>query len=209
VRHLLVTNDFPPKVGGIQTYLWELWRRLDPNAVTVLATPHAGAADFDAADTLRCARLPESIVDPRGGDRSELERVDAEQRGPREQELPRRRGYRICVEYGELAAEECAELLQRDPVANSVPRQEREGAEDVGRDSGARIDKDLNRRALGGPLGEIAPPGFAVRQRLDHLADRNVGAAQVKLGRGELGESREAGGDFGLDRGERASGKHR
>ena len=29
-RHLLVTNDFPPKVGGIQSYLWELWRRLDP-----------------------------------------------------------------------------------------------------------------------------------------------------------------------------------
>ena len=28
--HLLVTNDFPPKIGGIQSYLWELWRRLDP-----------------------------------------------------------------------------------------------------------------------------------------------------------------------------------
>ncbi len=28
VKHLLVTNDFPPKVGGIQSYLWELWRRL-------------------------------------------------------------------------------------------------------------------------------------------------------------------------------------
>ena len=28
VRHLLVTNDFPPKLGGIQSYLWELWRRL-------------------------------------------------------------------------------------------------------------------------------------------------------------------------------------
>ena len=31
VTHLLVTNDFPPKVGGIQAYLWELWRRLDPS----------------------------------------------------------------------------------------------------------------------------------------------------------------------------------
>ena len=29
--HLLVTNDFPPKVGGIQSYLWELWRRLPPD----------------------------------------------------------------------------------------------------------------------------------------------------------------------------------
>ena len=30
VPSLLVTNDFPPKVGGIQSYLWELWRRLPP-----------------------------------------------------------------------------------------------------------------------------------------------------------------------------------
>ena len=28
--HVLVTNDFPPKTGGIQSYLWELWRRLPP-----------------------------------------------------------------------------------------------------------------------------------------------------------------------------------
>ena len=33
MTHLLVTNDFPPKVGGIQAYLWELWRRLDPSLV--------------------------------------------------------------------------------------------------------------------------------------------------------------------------------
>ena len=33
---LLVTNDFPPKVGGIQSYLWELWRRLPAADVTVL-----------------------------------------------------------------------------------------------------------------------------------------------------------------------------
>ncbi len=32
MRTLLVTNDFPPKVGGIQSYLEELWRRLDPDA---------------------------------------------------------------------------------------------------------------------------------------------------------------------------------
>ena len=31
VKHLLVTNDFPPKIGGIQSYLWELWRRLPPD----------------------------------------------------------------------------------------------------------------------------------------------------------------------------------
>ena len=48
-RHLLVTNDFPPKVGGIQSYLWELWRRLDPGSFVVLtASSHPDHAAFDA-----------------------------------------------------------------------------------------------------------------------------------------------------------------
>ena len=48
-RHLLVTNDFPPKVGGIQSYLAELWHRLDPNSFSVLtATSDDRAAEFDA-----------------------------------------------------------------------------------------------------------------------------------------------------------------
>ena len=49
-RHLLVTNDFPPKVGGIQNYLWALWKRLDPASYVVLtASSDAAAASFDAA----------------------------------------------------------------------------------------------------------------------------------------------------------------
>ena len=46
--HLLLTNDYPPKVGGIQTYLWELWRRLPQDSFQVLTSPHADAAVFDA-----------------------------------------------------------------------------------------------------------------------------------------------------------------
>ena len=53
---LLVTNDFPPKVGGIQSYLWELWRRLPSGDVTVLTTPYAGAAEFDRAQQFRIVR---------------------------------------------------------------------------------------------------------------------------------------------------------
>ena len=56
VKHLLVTNDFPPKVGGIQSYLWELWRRLPPDDVTVLTTPYPGAAAWDAAQPFRVER---------------------------------------------------------------------------------------------------------------------------------------------------------
>jgi phosphatidylinositol alpha-1,6-mannosyltransferase len=56
MAHLLVTNDFPPKVGGIQSYLWELWRRLPAERVTVLTTPYRGDAGFDAAAPMRIVR---------------------------------------------------------------------------------------------------------------------------------------------------------
>ncbi len=63
-RHLLVTNDFPPKVGGIQSYLWELWRRLPAAETTVYCTPHAGAAAFDAEQPFRIERSPEPVLLP-------------------------------------------------------------------------------------------------------------------------------------------------
>ena len=63
-RHLLVTNDFPPKVGGIQSYLWELWRRLPAEDTTVYCTPHAGAAAFDAEQAFRIERSPEPVLIP-------------------------------------------------------------------------------------------------------------------------------------------------
>ena len=53
VRHLLVTNDFPPKIGGIQSVLWESWRRLDPDSFAVLTSPHPDAAAFDAEQPFR------------------------------------------------------------------------------------------------------------------------------------------------------------
>lgn len=64
MRHLLVTNDFPPKTGGIQSYLWELWRRLPPTDVTVLTTPHAGAERFDAEQPYRVVRSREPVLLP-------------------------------------------------------------------------------------------------------------------------------------------------
>ena len=56
MKHLLVTNDFPPKTGGIQQYLWELWRRLPPGDVTVLTTPHHGSHRFDSEQPFRVVR---------------------------------------------------------------------------------------------------------------------------------------------------------
>jgi phosphatidylinositol alpha-1,6-mannosyltransferase len=64
VRHLLVTNDFPPKHGGIQAYLWELWRRLPPDDVTVLTTPHPDARAWDAAQPFRVVRDRDRVLLP-------------------------------------------------------------------------------------------------------------------------------------------------
>jgi phosphatidylinositol alpha-1,6-mannosyltransferase len=64
VIHLLVTNDFPPKLGGIQSYLWELWRRLPPASFAVLTTPYERAAAWDAAQPFRVERTREPVLLP-------------------------------------------------------------------------------------------------------------------------------------------------
>jgi phosphatidyl-myo-inositol dimannoside synthase len=74
VKHLLVTNDFPPKLGGIQSYLWELWRRLPPESFTVLTTPYPGAASWDADQPFRVVRSDEKVLLPTPGLRR---RIDA------------------------------------------------------------------------------------------------------------------------------------
>ncbi len=64
MKHLLVTNDFPPKIGGIQSLLWEWWRRLPPDSFTVLTSPYQGAAEFDAAQAFRVERVREPVLLP-------------------------------------------------------------------------------------------------------------------------------------------------
>lgn len=68
MTHLLVTNDFPPKVGGIQAYLWELWRRFDPDTFVVLtARSHPDATAFDreqATAGIRIERVPGRVLLP-------------------------------------------------------------------------------------------------------------------------------------------------
>lgn len=59
---MLVTNDYPPKLGGIQSYLWELWRRI-PSQVVVSAS-HPEAERFDAAQPNEVIRLPERVLLP-------------------------------------------------------------------------------------------------------------------------------------------------
>lgn len=64
MKHLLVTNDFPPKIGGIQSLLWEWWRRLPSDSFAVLTSPHNDAAAFDAAQDFRIERTKEPVLLP-------------------------------------------------------------------------------------------------------------------------------------------------
>jgi phosphatidylinositol alpha-1,6-mannosyltransferase len=56
LRLLLVTNDFPPRVGGIQNYLWNIYSRLDPSELVVLAPAHPGDVAFDRAQPFEVVR---------------------------------------------------------------------------------------------------------------------------------------------------------
>ncbi len=64
MKHLLVTNDFPPKIGGIQSLLWEWWRRLPPDSFAVLTSPYHGSAAFDAQQPFHIERTREPVLLP-------------------------------------------------------------------------------------------------------------------------------------------------
>ena len=61
---LLVTNDFPPKLGGIQSYLYELWRRLPSVETVVFTTAHKDATAWDARQTFRVVRSRKKVLLP-------------------------------------------------------------------------------------------------------------------------------------------------
>ena len=59
---LIVTNDFPPRQGGIQSFIHELALRLDPGRLTVYAPRWEGDAAFDAAQPFEVVRHPTSLM---------------------------------------------------------------------------------------------------------------------------------------------------
>lgn len=61
---LLVTNDFPPRVGGIQSYLQALADRLPAGELVVHAPAWPGAAAFDAARPYPVERHRTSLMLP-------------------------------------------------------------------------------------------------------------------------------------------------
>ncbi|GLZ39191.1 glycosyltransferase family 4 protein [Actinokineospora sp. NBRC 105648] len=63
-KTLLVTNDFPPRPGGIQTYLHSFARWLPGQEIVVYAPDWAGAREFDAAQPFTVVRHPGKLMLP-------------------------------------------------------------------------------------------------------------------------------------------------
>ncbi|HEY5169018.1 MAG TPA: glycosyltransferase family 4 protein, partial [Thermoleophilia bacterium] len=63
-RTLFVTNDFPPRIGGAQSYYWGVIRTLDPSEVAILAPAHIDAAAFDATHPYTVVRASTSVLWP-------------------------------------------------------------------------------------------------------------------------------------------------
>jgi len=63
-RTLIVTNDFPPRQGGIQSFVHGLAARQPADSVVVYASDYAGSAAFDAAQPFPVLRHPTGLLLP-------------------------------------------------------------------------------------------------------------------------------------------------
>jgi phosphatidylinositol alpha-1,6-mannosyltransferase len=65
-RTLVLTNDFPPRMGGVQQYVWNLVSRLPGDRVAVLAPMWPGWRDHDARQGFPVYRWPTTFLWPTG-----------------------------------------------------------------------------------------------------------------------------------------------
>ncbi|HEX3335045.1 MAG TPA: glycosyltransferase family 4 protein [Jatrophihabitans sp.] len=68
-RTLVVTNDFPPRQGGIQSFVHQMAVRQPAGSVVVYASDHEGSAAFDAAQPFPVVRHPTGLLVPSPGAR--------------------------------------------------------------------------------------------------------------------------------------------
>ncbi|WP_420436468.1 glycosyltransferase family 4 protein [Candidatus Poriferisocius sp.] len=166
-RHLLVTNDYPPKLGGIQNYLWELWRRLPPDDVCVLTRSHPGDAEWDAQQNHQVIRSPRQFLLPTsdmGEEITELaDEIGAElvlydpavPLGALAPRLPH--PYGVILHGAEVT------VPGRLPGTKQLLAQVLRGAQVVV--TAGRYSVDEAERAAGGPLpAVIVPPGVDIER---------------------------------------------
>lgn len=61
---LVITNDFPPRIGGIQNFLYELLKGFDPQQVVVFCSSWRKSREFDLAQNYKIIRIRSSILLP-------------------------------------------------------------------------------------------------------------------------------------------------
>ena len=66
-RTLFITNDFPPRIGGAQSYYWGVIQTLDPDDVVILAPSHTRATAFDATHQYTVVRASTTVLWPTKG----------------------------------------------------------------------------------------------------------------------------------------------
>jgi phosphatidylinositol alpha-1,6-mannosyltransferase len=192
VTTLLVTNDFPPRPGGIQSFVHNLAVRQPPGSVVVYASTWQGAAKFDADQPFEVVRestgmlLPTPAVARRAAELARTYGCDtvwfgaAAPLGLLADGLRRRSGVRRAVALTHGHEVGWAAL----PGARGLLRRIARGADVVtylGEYTRVRLARaldgltDLRRLAPGVDVDAFSPSvdGSAVRQRLG-LADRPV-----------------------------------
>ena len=184
MKHLLVTNDFPPKIGGIQSLLWEWWRRLPPESFAVLTSPYAGSAEFDARQAFRVERTREPWLLPH---RWMVRRIDALAREVGAElvlldpALPLGAvGPRLEVPYGVILHGAEVTVPGRLPVSRQLLARVLRGAHTiVAAGDYSAIEAE---RAAGRPLEHtVVPPGVDV-ERFHPLTALERRAARERLG---------------------------
>ena len=184
MKHLLVTNDFPPKIGGIQSYLWELWRRLPADEAAVLTTPHPDAAAFDAAAPIHVERIDQPVMLPT---RSLVRRIDetAERVGADivllDPALPLGQlGPRLALPYGVILHGAEITVPGRVPGPRHALARVLRGAEIVIAAGGYPADEGERAAGRGLPV-EVVPPGVDT-DRFVPLDDAERAAVRDRFG---------------------------
>lgn len=73
-RLVVVTNDFPPQIGGIETYVEELLKRLGTDEAVVITSAQSDSSIFDDTCPAKVVRLPQRVLLPNMSVRREIAR---------------------------------------------------------------------------------------------------------------------------------------
>ena len=194
-RTLVITNDFPPRAGGIQSFVHSLVERQPAGSVVVYAANWHGAAQYDAAQSFpvyrhsRTMMLPDPIVLARArqlADREGCDRVLFGASAPLGLLGPALRRHGINRIVGLTHGHESGWAVL--PGAKTLLRRIGDGADTItylGEYTRSRIASALSpaaalrmRRLVPGVDGDVFNPlnrasGLEVRRRVG-LADRQV-----------------------------------